>query len=220
MVSEYSKLASPRQPLTPWPGPHPPRGQRAFDLVVATILLILISPVFAVIMIWIKCDSDGPVFFKQPRIGRFGIPFLIYKFRTMVVDAERLGSQLTVGRDPRITRCGHLLRGHKLDEFPQLLNVLKGEMSLVGPRPEVPSYVATYSEEQRRVLALRPGMTGRASIIYNNESDLLGQQPDPEQFYRSELIPAKIEHDLEYARHATVLSDSMIILKTFLRVLQ
>ncbi len=195
-------------------------SQRAFDLIISIPLLSILSPLFALLVILIKLDSRGPVFFLQERIGRDGLPFRIYKFRTMVVDAERQGAQLTVGRDPRITRCGDFLRRYKLDELPQLINVVKGQMSLVGPRPEVPRYVALYNDEERRILALRPGITSPASIAYNNESELLAQHPEPEKFYRSDLIPAKIRKDLEYSRHATVWSDCLVIADTFLRVLK
>lgn len=202
------------------PNTRPPRGQRILDLMIAVPVALLLLPVFVVIMLRIKHDSPGPLFFLQERVGRFGRPFMIYKFRTMVVDAERLGKQLTIGRDPRITRCGHFLRKYKLDELPQLFNVIKGEMSIVGPRPEVARYVELYTVEQRRILALRPGITSPASITFNNESELLAQHPDPEKFYRTELIPAKIKQDLGYAQRATVWSDCAVILKTLLRVLR
>ncbi|MDX2034338.1 MAG: sugar transferase [Blastocatellia bacterium] len=198
---------------------RPPRGQRAFDLAVALPLTVLLTPVFAGLAALVRLDSRGPVFFLQQRVGRWGAPFTIFKFRTMVVDAERLGAQITIGRDPRITRMGHLLRRTRLDELPQLLNVLRGEMSLVGPRPEVPRYVAAYSDAQRAILSLRPGITSPASIRFRNESDLLAGHPDPETLYRSEIMPAKLSEDLAYARRATIWSDLGVVMQTLTRLL-
>lgn len=166
----------------------------------------------------IKLDDKGPVFFRQERVGYKGRPFRIWKFRTMVVDAEKIGKPLTVGRDPRITRVGYWLRKFKLDELPQLFNVLVGEMSLVGPRPEVPKYVALYTPEQRKVLDLVPGITDPASIKYRDESEILGRSPDPDRTYLEEIMPEKIRLNLEYAAHATVWSDFIIVLKTLFRV--
>ncbi len=193
-------------------------AKRALDLIVAIPATIILAPLFIAIAAWIKLDSRGPVFFRQQRVGQFGRGFSIFKFRTMVVDAERRGSQITVGADRRVTRSGRFLRRYKLDELPQLLNVVKGEMSLVGPRPEVPRYVELYTEEQRRILALKPGITSPASIAFSHESDLLAEQPDPESFYRAELMPAKIREDLSYAERATVWSDCALIAKTLLRI--
>jgi lipopolysaccharide/colanic/teichoic acid biosynthesis glycosyltransferase len=199
---------------------RPPRGQRALDWALAAPALLLAAPALAIIAALIKLDSRGPVLFRQRRIGRAGDPFDILKFRTMVVDAEQRGAQLTVGRDPRITRTGGFLRRHKLDELPQLINVLRGEMSLVGPRPEVPRYVALYDAAQREILALRPGITSPASIAFHHESELLAEQSNPEQFYRTDVLPAKIGLDLDYARRATVWSDCAILARTFLRILR
>ncbi len=199
---------------------RPPRAQRLLDLAVAAPAAAICSPVLAIVAVLIKLDSRGPVFFRQQRIGRFGLSFDILKFRTMVVDAEKQGAQITVGRDPRITRMGRLLRRTKLDELPQLINVLRGEMSIVGPRPEVPRYTALYNAEQRQILALRPGITSPASIAFHNESELLARHPDPEEFYRNEALPAKINLDLNYARRATVWSDCAVIIRTFLRILK
>ncbi|MEP7338385.1 MAG: sugar transferase [Acidobacteriota bacterium] len=195
------------------------RARRALDLLIALPATIVLLPVFAIIAIWIKLDSRGPVFFLQERIGRGGLPFRIFKFRTMVVDAEQRGTQITIGRDPRITRCGHFLRKYRFDELPQLLNVLKGEMGIVGPRPEVPRYVALYNDEQRQILAYRPGITSPASIAFSNENEILAQQPDPENFYRTELMPAKIGKDLLYSRQATIRSDCAVIARTVVRLL-
>jgi lipopolysaccharide/colanic/teichoic acid biosynthesis glycosyltransferase len=220
MILETSKIRTTDRPADGVSTLHPPRGQRALDLIIAIPLLILLLPVFAVTLIWIKCSSRGPIFFVQRRVGQNERTFLIFKFRTMVINAEDMGAQITIGRDPRITRCGYFLRKFKLDELPQLFNVIKGEMSLVGPRPEVPRYVEQYSDEQRQILLLRPGITSPASINFKNESELLAAHPDPEQFYQSELVPAKIRQDLEYARRATIWSDCRVILNTLLRVLR
>ncbi len=198
---------------------RPRLAKRVFDLAVAIPAAALLSPVFIAIAVWIKLDSRGPVFFLQERVGQFGKLFRIFKFRTMVVDAERQGLQITVGADRRITRSGRLLRKYKLDESPQLFNVIRGEMSLIGPRPEVPRYVELYTEEQRRILDLKPGVSGQASIAFNNESELLARQENPEDFYCAQLIPAKIHEDLNYARRATVLSDCLLVAKTIFRIL-
>jgi lipopolysaccharide/colanic/teichoic acid biosynthesis glycosyltransferase len=200
--------------------PHPPRAQRLLDLLIALPAAALLAPLLAAIALLVKLDSPGPALFRQQRVGRFGRLFDILKFRTMVVNAEHVGAQITIGRDPRITRVGHFLRRHKLDELPQLLNILKGDMSLVGPRPEVPRYVALYNADQRRILAIRPGLTSPASIAFHNESELLAAHSDPEEFYRNQAMPAKIALDLHYARHATVWSDCAILARTFLRILR
>lgn len=197
------------------------RARRALDLAVSIPAVVLLLPVFALLALWIKLDSTGPVFFLQERIGRRGRPFRIFKFRTMVVGAEQRGAQITIGRDPRITRSGHFLRKYRFDELPQLFNVMKGEMSIVGPRPEVPRYVSLYTDEQRQILAFRPGITSPASIAFSNESEILAQQADstdPETYYRTVLLPAKIHEDLSYSRRATVWSDCAIIAKTIVRL--
>lgn len=204
------------------------RTRRAFDLLIAIPATLLLLPIFGLLAIWIKLDSRGPALFLQERVGRGGLPFRIFKFRTMVIDAEKRGTQITIGRDPRITRSGHFLRKHRFDELPQLLNVLKGEMSIVGPRPEVPRYVAMYTNEQRQILAYRPGITSPASIDFSNENELLAQHLDsadpigsanPETYYRTQLMPAKIGKDLLYSRQATVRSDCVIIARTVARLL-
>jgi lipopolysaccharide/colanic/teichoic acid biosynthesis glycosyltransferase len=187
---------------------------RAFDLFVAGLGLLLLSPVLAVIALLIRLEDGGPVFFRQVRVGRGGRPFRIWKFRTMVVDADRLGRAITVGDDRRITRCGKWLRRWKLDELPQLINVVLGEMGFVGPRPEVPRYVDLYSPEQRRVLELRPGITDLASIAYRNESELLQEQADPEAFYIDQVMPDKIRINLEYASRAGLWRNIKVILAT------
>lgn len=193
-------------------------AKRAFDLVGALAGLVVLWPLFLLVALAIKLDDGGSVFFRQARVGWHGRTFRLWKFRTMVPDAERRGAQLTVGRDPRVTRVGYWLRRWKLDELPQLLNVVTGEMSLVGPRPEVPRYVALYTEAQRRVLEVRPGITDPASIEYCDESELLALADDPERLYLEELVPRKLQMNLEYAREATVWRDVGTIVRTLARV--
>jgi lipopolysaccharide/colanic/teichoic acid biosynthesis glycosyltransferase len=188
--------------------------KRIFDIVVSFVGLVILSPLFLILAIAIARDSKGPVFFKQTRVGRNGVPFKIYKFRTMVEDAEARGMQLTVGDDSRITKVGTFLRKTKIDELPQLINVFKGEMSFVGPRPEVPKYVGLYTEDQRQVLMVRPGITDLASIEYRNESELLATADNPEKVYIEEVMPRKIELNKEYIRNMSLVSDMRIILKT------
>lgn len=194
-------------------------GQRIFDLIFSGALLTALSPVLLAAMIWIRLDSPGPVFFLQDRIGREGRRFRIFKFRTMVTDAEKAGTQITIGDDPRITRSGRWLRRLRIDELPQLLNVIRGEMSIVGPRPEVPRYVELYTPDQRRILAFRPGLTSPATIEFRNESSLLSRQTDPERYYREHLIPAKIATDLDYSLKAGLVSDIFILLTTVRKLL-
>jgi lipopolysaccharide/colanic/teichoic acid biosynthesis glycosyltransferase len=190
------------------------RGKRAVDIAGAAIGLLVLSPVLVLIGAVVALADGGPVFFRQERVGAGGRCFRMWKFRTMVVDAERRGGQLTVGRDPRVTAVGHWLRRLKLDELPQLLNVLRGEMSLVGPRPEVPRYVALYTAEQREVLRLVPGITDPASIRYRDESEELARAADPEWTYVERIMPEKIRLNLEYAARATRWSDLMVVLAT------
>jgi lipopolysaccharide/colanic/teichoic acid biosynthesis glycosyltransferase len=192
----------------------PRRAKRCLDLVLAVPGVVVLAPLFALLMIFIKLDSRGPAFFRQVRVGRQGRPFRIFKFRTMVADAEARGAQITVGTDQRITRVGHFLRRSKFDELPQLLNVVKGEMTLVGPRPEVPRYVSQYGEAEKPLLALTPGITSLASLQFRHESELLAAQSDPETFYLTQVMPEKVRIDLAYARRATVMSDLAVIAKT------
>jgi lipopolysaccharide/colanic/teichoic acid biosynthesis glycosyltransferase len=190
-------------------------AKRAFDLLVASLGLILLVPPFLLIAIWIKIDSAGPVFFRQERVGRFGKIFRIHKFRTMVTDAEVKGPQLTVGTDARITRSGRFLRNYKLDELPQLIDVIHGDMSLVGPRPEVPRYVAFYPEDMRNVvLSVRPGITDFAAIEFKNESQILSGSPDPEQAYVRQIMPIKLQHYRRYVETQSVWLDLVLILRT------
>lgn len=196
-------------------------AKRIFDLIFTVPGLIVLLPFFVLIALWIKLDSKGPVFYLQERVGRYGETFKIYKFRTMVKNADKIGGAITIGDDPRITKSGRFLRKYKIDELPQLINVLKGEMSLVGPRPEVIKYVNLYTSEQREVLNLMPGITDPASIKYRNENILLAASRDtyeasydPEQVYIQEIMPDKIRINLEYASKATIFTDFTIILKT------
>ncbi len=191
--------------------------KRAFDLAASALGLIVLAPLFAAIAVAIVLDSPGPVFFRQERVGRHGQPFRIHKFRTMRHDAP--GSAITVGADPRITRIGAFLRRSKLDELPQLIDVLRGRMSLVGPRPELARYVARYPADVReRVLSVRPGMTDLASLQFRDESELLARASDPEREYREVVLPAKLRLALEYVDQASLAGDLRVIGRT-LRVL-
>jgi lipopolysaccharide/colanic/teichoic acid biosynthesis glycosyltransferase len=193
-------------------------AKRAFDLLAAGLGLLVLSPVLLAVAIAIRLDDGGPVFFRQERVGRRGRPFRILKFRTMRTDAERRGGPLTVAKDPRITRMGAFLRRTKIDELPQLVNVVLGEMSLVGPRPEVPRYVASYDARQRAVLEVRPGITDPASIAFRNENDLLAGSADPEGVYLREIMPAKLEMNLTYLERRSLAADIGIILQTLARL--
>lgn len=190
------------------------RAKRAFDLVGAGLGLVLLAPLFALLAILVKAEDGGPVFFRQERVGYRGRPFRMWKFRTMVPDAEARGLPLTVGSDPRVTRIGAWLRRLKLDELAQLFNVLAGDMTLVGPRPEVPRYTAWYGAAEQRVLDLVPGMTDEASIRYADESTILAAAADPERRYVEEIAPEKIRLSLGYAARATVWTDFQLILAT------
>lgn len=191
--------------------------KRLFDIVASFIGIILLSPFLIIIAIFIKLGSNGPIFFKQERVGLKGKHFLILKYRTMIVDAEKYGKQITVGKDNRITAVGSFLRKYKLDELPQLINVLKGDMSLVGPRPEVPRYVKLYSKEQLKVLDVRPGITDLASLRYSDENELLGTVENPEEYYVNVIMKDKLDLNLEYIDKSNVFYDIVIILKTIVK---
>jgi lipopolysaccharide/colanic/teichoic acid biosynthesis glycosyltransferase len=194
--------------------------KRLFDLVFALVMLLLFSPLFLVLAVWISLDSRGGVFFGQERVGLNGSSFKLWKFRTMKPHAEK-GGQLTVGSaDARITKAGYFLRKFKVDELPQLWNVVLGDMSVVGPRPEVPRYVALYTPEQRAVLSIRPGITDYASLRYFEESDLLAKSVNPEETYIREIMPAKLALNLDYVRRHSLSVDLAIIIKTGLRILK
>ncbi|MBU6134408.1 sugar transferase [Clostridium tertium] len=193
--------------------------KRIFDFLVSLIGIIILSPIFVIVSIAIKLDSRGEVLFLQKRVGRYGKEFNIYKFRTMVTDAEKIGKQITVGKDSRITRVGAFLRKFKIDELPQLFNVLKGDMSLVGPRPEVPKYVALYNEEQRHVLDVRPGITDMASLRYKDENDILGKVDNPEEYYINIIMRDKLNLNLEYIEKSNLFFDIYLIIKTIIKCL-
>jgi len=195
-------------------------AKRLFDLLFTIPGFLLLAPFMLIIAIWIRLDSKGPVFFRQERVGQFGKQFRILKFRTMCIDAEAKGRQITVGNDPRITKSGTFLRKYKLDELPQLLNVIKGEMSLVGPRPEVPRYVAMYPEDTRQiVLSVPPGITDFASIEYKDENDILGAAANPDKAYIEEILPAKLGYYLRYVQTRSLKLDFMLIVKTIRKII-
>ena len=188
--------------------------KRSFDIGIAAIGLIMLSPIMLVVAVLIKCDSQGPVFFKQKRIGKDFRAFLIYKFRTMKENSELSGPMITVGEDPRITRIGRFLRKTKLDELPQLINVLKGEMSLVGPRPELPRFVELFRREYAEILTVRPGITDLASLKYQDEAKLMGQFTNPEEEYVRSILPDKIRLAREYIECSSIVFDLSLILRT------
>lgn len=190
--------------------------KRAFDLFFSVPGLILLTPIFLVISLMIKMDNPGEVFYKQERVGQFGKMFKIVKFRTMKANADQNGLLITVDNDLRITKIGHFLRKYKIDELPQLINVIKGEMSLVGPRPEVKRYVEMYSEDQKEVLNAKPGITDPASLKYRNESDLLKSDSihNAEELYIKEIMPDKLRINISYAKNRNIFTDFCIIIRT------
>lgn len=195
--------------------------KRLFDVFSSALGLLVLSPVFLIIALAIRVDSKGPIYFRQQRVGRFGTLFLIHKFRTMVTDAEALGMQITVGADPRVTRVGKVLRKYKLDELPQLIDVFAGSMSLVGPRPEVPRYVAYYPKEVREcVLSVRPGITDRASIEFMGENEILGRAVDPHAAYVNEVLPVKLQYYQDYVKTRTFFGDVRIIYDTLKSIMR
>lgn len=192
-------------------------SKRLFDLLVAGIALMLLLPLLMMVALAVKLDSPGPVFFRQERVGRNGVPFRIHKFRTMQQGAS--GLQLTVGADPRITRVGAFLRRTRIDELPQFIDVLQGSMSLVGPRPEVPRYVALYPPALReRALAVRPGITDPSSIEFIDEAERLARAADPEREYVEVILPQKLQRAVDYAERATLCSDILVLWRTLLRL--
>lgn len=188
--------------------------KRLIDFAASTAGIVLLSPLLLVAAVLVRLSSPGPVLFRQERIGRGFRPFTIYKFRTMVVDAPKLGAAITCGDDPRITTVGRFLRKTKIDELPQLFNVLRGDMSLVGPRPEVPRYVEMFRDDFAEILAVRPGITDLASITYRNESDILGRARDPQAEYVERILPDKIRLAKEYRHRSSVLFDLHLIVRT------
>ena len=195
-------------------------AKRLFDLLVAAAALVLLSPLLICVALRIKLDSPGPVFFRQQRVGRHGVPFSIHKFRTMADGAPALGPPLTVGADVRITRAGAWLRRTRIDELPQFIDVLQGSMSLVGPRPELPRYVALYPPGLRdRALAVRPGITCPSSLAFIDEAELLARAADPEREYVEVILPAKLQLAVEHAESATLWSDIGVLINTLRRLL-
>lgn len=193
--------------------------KRIFDITLSLFGLIILLPFMLIIAILIKIDSKGPVFFKQIRVTKNGKEFKIFKYRTMKVGSDKY-SQITVGKDGRITKLGSFLRKYKLDEIPQLINVLIGDMSLVGPRPEVPKYVALYTDEQKEILKVRAGITDYASIEFSDENDLLASEEDPEKAYIEKIMPKKIELNKKYLSEISILTDIKIILLTIKKILK
>lgn len=189
--------------------------ETSFDIVASGLGLLCLSPLFLILAVWIKCDTPGPVFYRQTRVGRYNRDFRLYKFRSMRIGADRQGLITVGGHDTRITRSGYFIRKYKLDEFPQLINVFIGDMSLVGPRPEVRKYVDLYTQEQMHVLDVRPGITDLASIRYRNENELLAQAADPDRYYIETIMPDKLRINLEYVANHSFWSDIVFIFKTF-----
>jgi lipopolysaccharide/colanic/teichoic acid biosynthesis glycosyltransferase len=192
--------------------------KRLFDILASSLGLLLLGPLFLCLAIAVKIDSSGPVFYRQIRIGRNQRSFSLFKFRSMAIGSDAKGLLTVGGRDSRITRVGYFIRKYKLDELPQLINVFKGDMSLVGPRPEVPRYVAMYSADQLRVLSVRPGITDYASLKYFSENEMLAASANPEKTYIEEIMPAKLKINLDYVDNRSMFTDIKIILLTLKRI--
>jgi len=195
-------------------------AKRLLDLCISGIALILLIPFFVIISILIKLDSPGPIFFRQVRVGTGFKQFRIFKFRTMLTDAERRGTQVSTSDDPRITRAGWFLRKYKIDELPQLINVIIGDMSLVGPRPEVPRYVKVFRKDYEEILTVKPGITDFASLEFKDENELLKASENPEQKYLSEILPAKIDYYRKYLKEQSMYTDVKLILKTIWAIIR
>lgn len=193
--------------------------KRLFDIISSAIGLFFLSPIFLLLAIWIKLDSKGPVFYRQVRVGRNGKDFKIYKFRSMRQGSDKKGLITVGGRDPRVTRSGYYIRKYKLDELPQLINVFIGDMSVVGPRPEVRKYVNLYTEEQLKVLSIKPGITDVASIKYSNENELLEKADDPDKMYIEVIMPDKLKYNLEYIKNKSFLYDIKLTFLTFKKII-
>lgn len=194
--------------------------KRLFDFLVSGVGLLCLSPLFFVLAVWIKMDSDGPVFFRQIRVGRNNHNFSLFKFRSMRIESDKKGLITIGGHDPRVTRAGYYIRKYKLDELPQLINVFLGDMSLVGPRPEVRKYVDLYTPEQMHVLDVRPGITDQASICYRNENELLAQVDNPELYYKEVIMQDKLRINLEYVKKHTFWGDFKLIFNTFSAIIK
>ncbi|MCC7050496.1 MAG: sugar transferase [Bacteroidia bacterium] len=195
-------------------------AKRIFDVSFSLLGLLIVLPFFILISLLIITESRGGIFYKQIRVGKGGKDFLLYKFRTMRPDSDKLGLLTVGGRDPRVTRIGYYLRKYKLDELPQLINVLKGNMSFVGPRPEVRKYVMLYNDEQLNVLKVKPGITDYASILYSSESELLAASSNPEELYIKEIMPHKLKINLQYIQKPTVTTDIKLILMTLMKIIK
>lgn len=193
--------------------------KRIFDVLFSVVGLIILSPFFIIIGLLIALDSPGGVFYRQKRVGKSNVDFYLFKFRSMRTDADKKGLLTVGGRDSRITRMGYFIRKYKVDELPQLLNVLIGDMSLVGPRPEVRRYVDMYNEQQKMVLSVKPGITDYASIEYSNENELLGKASDPEKVYIEEIMPIKLNLNLKYIAEQGLITDLKIIFKTIGKII-
>lgn len=194
--------------------------KRLFDFVASGCGLLVLSPIFLVLAVWVKLDSPGPVFYRQVRVGRGNKDFRLFKFRSMRIGSDKKGLITVGGRDPRVTRSGYYIRKYKLDELPQLINVFVGDMSLVGPRPEVRKYVDMYTPEQMHVLDVRPGITDLASICYRNENELLEKVDNPETYYIETILPDKLRINLDYVHHQSFWGDLGLIFKTFRAILK
>lgn len=194
--------------------------KRVFDFVASGCGLLVLSPIFLVLAVWVKLDSPGPVFYRQVRVGRGNKDFRLFKFRSMRIGSDKKGLITVGGRDPRVTRSGYYIRKYKLDELPQLINVFVGDMSLVGPRPEVRKYVDMYTPEQMHVLDVRPGITDLASICYRNENELLERVDNPETYYIETILPDKLRINLDYVHHQSFWGDLGLIFKTFRAILK
>lgn len=193
--------------------------KRLFDIVSSALALIVLSPVLLVIAVVVKASDGGPVLYAQIRVGKGFIPFRLYKFRTMILDAEEVGAAITVAGDERVTRMGRILRKTKLDELPQLMNVLKGDMSIVGPRPEVPRYVEMFREDYAKILEVRPGITDYATLEHRDEEGMLARYEDPERAYVEIILPRKIELSKRYVEERSFFGDILLILRTIRKIL-
>lgn len=194
--------------------------KRLFDLFFSIIGTILLLPLFVIVAVAVKVESTGPIFFRQERVGQFGDLFRIIKFRTMVIDAEQRGPQVSTGDDQRITMVGKLIRKYKIDELPQLFNVILGQMSLVGPRPEVPRYVDLFKEDYEKILTVKPGITDIASLEFRDENKLLNGVVNPEEKYLTAILPVKIGYYHQYIRKQSLLTDFKLIVKTLLAIVR
>jgi lipopolysaccharide/colanic/teichoic acid biosynthesis glycosyltransferase len=194
--------------------------KRGFDMCASALALVVLLPLFIAVAVAVKVDSQGPVFYRQTRVGRGGRPFSIWKFRTMTRDADRIAANVSPVDDPRITRVGRVLRAWFIDELPQLINVLSGDMSLVGPRPETPEYVALYSADERRVLALKPGMAGPSTLAFMDEAELLSDTEDPESLYVDRILHERVHIDLQYLEESSLRYDVQLLARQAMAIMR